>query len=670
MTTYNTGNPLGSAAAKDLYDNAQNFDHLSNDKENESWNDRFGVPRLTWFGMENKYKQALSQMGWILVDSFQNGADITLPNQALHWSLPDGDGEYYRWDGALPKSVPANSTPESTGGVGTGAWIGVGDASLRAELSSNSGESLVSPYKVKVLPSGNLSQVFPYVTPEQFGAIGDGVTDDSVAIQAWLQHNGSGVSYLSAKPEKVYLVSDASLRVNKNTYVDLNGATIKGSVQITMYNGPTDGSDYASAYNGDGNIHFRNGTFEKCVFAFGHGANLSWEYITFSNIDETHFIEVNACKDWIINHCQFSEHRSTTDGTYIEDVQIDAAISSSGFGAFGEYDGTPSINGTITNNTHTGTFKAIGSHAFGNSQYSHIVVSGNTYDGLTFGAIDAFWWSDSNINNNSFKNMTGFSIRLHGATVNTRISGCSFSGSAQNHIIIQDYSTEKVKNVHMSMLDFYSVGFNHIRSRGGNGIFLSDITFETSPGSSLQSSDAGSNITLSNILIRESVSDPVNIVGALHFNSCTKVSISDVMCLTGNYTAITAFSNHTDTGLTYIDRVKGKIGTSGTNASISGDKAVIDGKCYIGGAFGNTDGTNVTVSADVRQFSHFIISSGNHSSGTHRSSVLMPDSKTSILSSQFGFNTAGGTGQVTFTSATTVSYSSTTDNINYLIGVM
>lgn len=33
MTTYNTGNPLGSSAAKDLYDNAQNFDHLSNDHD-------------------------------------------------------------------------------------------------------------------------------------------------------------------------------------------------------------------------------------------------------------------------------------------------------------------------------------------------------------------------------------------------------------------------------------------------------------------------------------------------------------------------------------------------------------------------------------------------------------------------------------------------------------
>ncbi|HBC6873017.1 TPA: endonuclease/exonuclease/phosphatase family protein [Citrobacter koseri] len=134
MTTYNTRHPLGSAAAKDLYDNAQNFDHLSNDRVNEAWDDRFGVPRLTWHGMEVRYQEKLTSMGWSLIESFQDGATLTRADQALRWTLPDGDGEYYRWDGALPKEVPAGSTPESTGGVGTGAWIGVGDAALRSGL--------------------------------------------------------------------------------------------------------------------------------------------------------------------------------------------------------------------------------------------------------------------------------------------------------------------------------------------------------------------------------------------------------------------------------------------------------------------------------------------------------------------------------------------------------
>ncbi len=126
MTTYNTGNPLGSAAAKDLYDNAQNFDHLSNDLVNATWKDRFGVDRLTWHGIEEMNTNAIASYGWVTLDSFQDGAVLTLPNQALRWKSPDGDGEYYRWDGAFPKEVPSGSTPESTGGIGVGAWVGIG----------------------------------------------------------------------------------------------------------------------------------------------------------------------------------------------------------------------------------------------------------------------------------------------------------------------------------------------------------------------------------------------------------------------------------------------------------------------------------------------------------------------------------------------------------------
>lgn len=143
MTTYNTGNPLGSSAAQDLYDNAQNFDHLSNDQVNELWKDRFGVDRLTWHGMEVRHQEKLSSMGWKLMDSFQDGATLTEADQALRWALPDGDGEYYRWDGTFPKEVPAGSTPESTGGVGIGAWIGIGDATLRSELAKPTAPTII-----------------------------------------------------------------------------------------------------------------------------------------------------------------------------------------------------------------------------------------------------------------------------------------------------------------------------------------------------------------------------------------------------------------------------------------------------------------------------------------------------------------------------------------------
>ncbi|MDM2930679.1 hypothetical protein [Citrobacter sp. Cm046] len=140
MTTYNTGNPLGSAAAKDLYDNAENLDHLTNDRVNESYPDRFGVQRKTWYGIERSANQAISQYGYITKDSFEDGSILSHANECLRWK---SNGEYYRWDGLLPKNVPAGSTPDTTGGIGIGAWVGVGDASLRSDLSLNTGASLI-----------------------------------------------------------------------------------------------------------------------------------------------------------------------------------------------------------------------------------------------------------------------------------------------------------------------------------------------------------------------------------------------------------------------------------------------------------------------------------------------------------------------------------------------
>ncbi|WP_368878854.1 hypothetical protein [Proteus mirabilis] len=88
-------------------------------------------------GFDNEgYPQLLDpaetgSLGYVLVDSFEKGTEITTRYQALHW---ESNGGYYRWDGELPKYVPLNSNPENTGGVGVGKWLSIGDASLRQEL--------------------------------------------------------------------------------------------------------------------------------------------------------------------------------------------------------------------------------------------------------------------------------------------------------------------------------------------------------------------------------------------------------------------------------------------------------------------------------------------------------------------------------------------------------
>ncbi|XPL50787.1 hypothetical protein ACMFY2_13565 [Enterobacter cloacae subsp. cloacae] len=166
MTTQPTNLQVPSESPRDLKFNAGKIDEFVTSLELK-YIDRFGGQHYTIEGLRWLIQQAISSMGWVLIDSFQDGADITLPNQALR---DEASGEYYRWDGPLPKHVDAGSTPASSGGIGVGAWVGVGDASLRAYLATVAGAASIG-----LQPGGNLQQAITWVTPEQFGAIGDGI---------------------------------------------------------------------------------------------------------------------------------------------------------------------------------------------------------------------------------------------------------------------------------------------------------------------------------------------------------------------------------------------------------------------------------------------------------------------------------------------------------------
>lgn len=50
-----------------------------------------------------------------------------------------GDGNYYAWKGVLPKTIPAASSPASTGGVSNSAWSPVTDGFLRSDLIAADG---------------------------------------------------------------------------------------------------------------------------------------------------------------------------------------------------------------------------------------------------------------------------------------------------------------------------------------------------------------------------------------------------------------------------------------------------------------------------------------------------------------------------------------------------
>lgn len=142
MATQPTQEAVPSESPRNLKFNAGKIDEFVT-SASHVYTDRFGVQHWTIAGITYNANQAISRFGYITVDSFQAGATLTLPNQALRDALT---GEYYRWDGVFPTGglqIPAGSTPQSTGGIGPGAWLSVGDAVLRGQLAKSDGVNLV-----------------------------------------------------------------------------------------------------------------------------------------------------------------------------------------------------------------------------------------------------------------------------------------------------------------------------------------------------------------------------------------------------------------------------------------------------------------------------------------------------------------------------------------------
>ncbi|MGK4326861.1 GDSL-type esterase/lipase family protein [Citrobacter freundii] len=140
MATQPTNLPVPSESPRDLKFNAGKIDEFVT-SGNHVYVDRFGDEHRTIAGINYDANQAILNYGYITKDSFEDGSTISLANECLRW---ESNGEYYRWDGSLPKVVPPGSTPDSTGGIGKGKWVSVGDAALRSDLKNDNGTNNIN----------------------------------------------------------------------------------------------------------------------------------------------------------------------------------------------------------------------------------------------------------------------------------------------------------------------------------------------------------------------------------------------------------------------------------------------------------------------------------------------------------------------------------------------
>lgn len=93
-----------------------------------SYSDEFTVPsagNAAKVLSREAIRRSYANARYALVDgSFESGGTVTTKADVLLW---DSAGVAYRWGGALPKVVPAGSTPTSSGGEGAGAWVNLSE---------------------------------------------------------------------------------------------------------------------------------------------------------------------------------------------------------------------------------------------------------------------------------------------------------------------------------------------------------------------------------------------------------------------------------------------------------------------------------------------------------------------------------------------------------------
>lgn len=232
-----------------------------------------------------------------------------------------------------------------------------------------------------------------FISVKDFGATGDGITDDTQAIQDAIDYskeNGGAVYF----PEGTYLlatplfnpstpgIASALMVYEGQTLLGDKGARLKaGSESVThllfTYNAGT-----ASGYDGIRNVKIRNLIFDGNAgltndithVNISHAANVLVEDCQFTNVRTWHAIEINAATNTKIVRCLFFGNGT---GQYREDIQIDAATGS---GNLGTDDGTVCTDIEIVGcKFETNGYPAVGNHS--NAAHNNIRVHGNVMTG-------------------------------------------------------------------------------------------------------------------------------------------------------------------------------------------------------------------------------------------------------------------------------------------------
>ncbi|NHA09376.1 phage tail protein [Enterobacter roggenkampii] len=267
-----TQNAVPSADIRDHVFGGAKIDEFVTSKEHD-YVDRFGNNHRTIEGINYDANQAILNYGYITKDSFEDGSTISLANECLRWK---SNGEYYRWDGTFPKVVPPGSTPDTTGGIGEGKWVSVGDASLRSNLAAPDGYQLIGGLAEHYsLPSSTIVVDNAPYNGDLKAALNAAPEGSTLLLGKTTAYNIAGLYSGSRNTKKNILIVGMGmpeLSADKSRFVEGSGTIIRGSVKneakgFKIFNLGIDCGNYVSQ-----NL-YSPVTYEDALQIYGVGDN-------------------------------------------------------------------------------------------------------------------------------------------------------------------------------------------------------------------------------------------------------------------------------------------------------------------------------------------------------------------------------------------------------------
>jgi hypothetical protein len=300
------------------------------------------------------------------------------------------------------------------------------------------------------------------------GTVGNGVVDDTAALQRALDAVGSGVVYVT---EGTYKVT-AALSIGSHTYLrcEPNARFVRGAAIGMMLQTATSASGYA----GDTGIIVEGGIWDAnrtsqasacTVMAFSNATDVTVRDLRFVGGTAGPFVSLNGVQGARVTGCAISDH--STGGTATEAVRI--ALAS---------DDTPCDDVLVTGNRFADTFsRGVGSATSAVGVYhTNIRVVGNTLDGAADIAIRAEQWQDARIDANAVTAAGKQGVLL---------VGCTQSEVRDNHVTGSGQATDATyAQIELATgSDGNLVTGNYVRLAGTNdakyGVWVNGATCDT-----------------------------------------------------------------------------------------------------------------------------------------------------------------------------------------------